>query len=366
MSNTKEENPKNTYKPKNSRNYWLRVKINGVTHRETLHTTSKRVAARKAKSRITELRQQDEAGELDWTFAAGFTEFYDMLDLDSSSWGADTRKRYQCSLRQILRVIADICEDDGRKAMDLMAAEVTVATVSEFVIRRKKEKVSISTVNRDLTAFVLLMNAIKNSGWIEANPVRLYEKQGMKEVLPDIVLPTEQGIQKLSARAPGTLQYFPNFLNATGGRVTEMAMLQWSDISGMGNPVEGNVQAVLRNTKGGKVRTIGLRQEAIDILMKIPRSNASPYVFWNTTEHGYYKDSSNLFWEYGQETGFGARLHDLRHKFAIERLKEGWSIYKVQKYIGHGSLLTTERYYLRYLTQEEIARVKADGDNGFR
>jgi site-specific recombinase XerD len=303
---------------------------------------------------------------LDWSFGAGLAKFYDVLGLESSSWGAETRKRYRCSLRQILGVIDGYCEDIGCNIEDLMAAEITTAVVSEFVSRRRAKGVTVSTINRDLTAFTNLMKSIKNDGWIDVNPVQLYEKQGMKEVLPDIVLPTEQGIQKLSARAPGTLHFFPNFLDATGGRVTEMAMLQWPDISGIETPIEGNVQAILRNTKGGKVRTIDLRQEAIDILMKIPRSNASPYVFWNSTDHGFYKDPSNLFWEYGQETGFGARLHDLRHKFAIERLKEGWSIYKVQKYIGHGSLLTTERYYLRYLTQEEISRVQADGDNGFR
>ncbi|WP_424943256.1 tyrosine-type recombinase/integrase [Aliiroseovarius crassostreae] len=224
----------------------------------------------------------------------------------------------------------------------------------------------MSTINRDLTAFSNLMKAIKNDGWIETNPVQNYEKQGMKEVLPDIVLPKAASIQKLSARAPGTLRYFPDFLDATGGRVTEVARLQWSDISGMESPVEGNVKAVLRHTKGKKVRTIELRQKAIDILLRIPRSNASSHVFWNATDHGFYKDPSNLFWEYGQETGFGARLHDLRHKFAIERLQEGWSIYRVQKYIGHGSVLTTERYYLRYLTEEEKVRVSADGDNGFR
>lgn len=84
----------------------------------------------------------------------------------------------------------------------------------------------MSTINRDLTAFTNLMKSIKNDGWIDVNPVQLYEKQGMKEVLPDIVLPTERGIQKLSARAPGTLHFFPNFLDATGGRGTEMAMLQ--------------------------------------------------------------------------------------------------------------------------------------------
>lgn len=365
MSNKKEK-PKNIFKPNNSKYWWLRVKINGVTHRETLRTTSKRTAASKAKSRIDELRGQEEAGELDWRFGTGLAKLYDALDSDSSSWSFETRKRYKCSLRQILRTIDEYCTDIGSDIEDLMAVEVTTAVVSEFVERRRASGVTVSTINRDLTAFSNLMKSIKNDGWIETNPVQNYEKQGMKEVLPDIVLPSEASIHKLSARAPGTLNYFPKFLDATGGRVTEMAMLPWSDISGLENPVEGNVQAILRNTKGKKVRAIELRQQAIDILLKIPRSNVSPYIFWNSTEHGYYKDPSNLFWEYGEETGFDARLHDLRHKFAIERLKEGWSIYRVQKYIGHGSVLTTERYYLRYLTAEEIARVSADGDNGFR
>lgn len=362
----KEEKPKNLFKQEGSKFWWLRVKINGVTHRESLRTTSQRVAEKKAKSRIKELRGLDDAGELDWRFGAGLAKFYDMLDLESSSWGTDTRKRYRCSLRQIMRVIDDICDDDGRDVEELMAAEVSSATISEYVVRRRKEGVTVSTINRDLTAFGNLMVAIKNDGWIDTNPVRQYEKQGMKEVLPDIIPPKEKAIMKLASRAPGTLKFYPKFLDETGGRVTEMARLKWSDIQGMANPVEGNVVAILRVTKGAKIRTIELRQEAIDILMKIPRSNASAFVFWNGTEHGYYKDPSNLFWEYGQETGFGARLHDLRHKFAIERLMEGWSIYRVQKYIGHGSVLTTERYYLRFLSDEQQAEVRADGDNGFR
>lgn len=360
------EKPKNIYKQKNSKNWWLRVKINGVTHRETLNTTSQRVAQKRANSRIKELRGLDEAGELDWRFGIGLAKFYDALGSENSSWSSETRKRYQCSLRQILRTFDDYCNDIDREIEDLMAAEITTSWVSEFVARRREDGVSVSTINRDLTAFTNLMKAIKNDGWIETNPVQNYEKQGMSEILPDIVLPNAASIQKLSARAPGTLQHFPSFLDVTGGRVTEVAKLRWSDISGMERPVEGNVNVVLRHTKGGKVRTIQLRQEAIDILLKVQKSNASPYVFWNTTDHGFYKDPSNLFWEYGQETEFNARLHDLRHKFAIERLKEGWSIYRVQKYIGHGSVLTTERYYLRYLTEEERARVSADGDNGFR
>ncbi len=87
-------------------------------------------------------------------------------------------------------------------------------------------------------------------------------------------------------------------------------------------------------------------------------------MFWNRAEGGYYRSVSNLFYDYGQETGFGSRLHDIRHKFATERLKEGWSVYKVQRYIGHGSVVTTERYYFRYLTQEEQKVAQADGNSG--
>ena len=282
---------------------------------------------------------------------------------DHSSWGAETRKRYRCSLRQILRTIDGYCTDIGCEIENLMAVEITTAVVSEFAERRRAQGVTVSTINRDLTAFTNLMKSIKNDGWIDTNPVQNYEKQGMKEVLPDIVTPSEASIQKLSARAPGTLCYFPKFLDATGGRVTEMAMLLWSDISGFAKPVEGNVQVLLRNTKGKKVRAIELRQEAIDILLKIPRSNASPYVFWNSTEHGFYKDPSNLFWEYGQETGFNARLHDLRHKFAIERLKEGWSIYRVQKYIGHGSVLCHSMTLFAHYFQKQKLSAPQQGLN---
>ncbi|SIS93632.1 hypothetical protein SAMN05421759_1071 [Roseivivax lentus] len=244
--------PKNIYKPANTKFYWLRVKINGQTHRESLRTTSLRVAEKRAKSRVGELRGKEEAGELEWKFSAGWVKFYEKLDQEGSGWSAETRKRYQTSLRQILRVLDHIFTDLDRDISSVSASEVSVSIVSEFVARRQDERVAVGTINRDLTAFGQLMKAIKNDGWIKENPVRVFERQGMKEVLPDIVIPTDEAIAKLSARAPGTLAHFPGFLCATGGRVTEMARLQWRDIAGLEKPVEGNVLATLRFTKGGE------------------------------------------------------------------------------------------------------------------
>lgn len=356
----------NIYKPKNSKNYYLRVSIDGKEYRQSLQTTSKRVAEKKARKRIQELTGKAERGETDWLFHAGFTSFYDSLDHedDDHGWSDTTRARYQTSLRQIGVTLSDIFEERGEDIEAAGAWEVDLKSVAEFVAMRKDEGVSIATINRDLTAFNHLMRHIKNKGWIEMNPVLQFEKQGMKESLPDIVLPSDKAILELGRRAPGTLSFFPAFLNATGGRVTEMSMIKWSDVKGMDRPVEGHVTLTLRHTKGRKVRTITLRQQAIDILLKIRRSNRSPYVFWNKTEEGYYRGPANLFWDYAQETGFGARLHDIRHKFAIERLREGWSVYRVQRYIGHGSVNTTERYYFRYLSQEEQEIANADGNAG--
>lgn len=356
----------NVYTPKNSKYYYLRVSIDGKEYRESLRTSSKRVAEKKARDRIKELKGKAERGEADWLFHTGFMDFYDSLDHfdEGHGWSEKTRKRYKTSLRQIGLTLTETFEEQGEDIELAGAWEIDLKLVSEFVAMRKDEGVSIATINRDLTAFNHLMSHIKNKGWIDTNPVLHFEKQGMKEYLPDIVLPTNRAIQKLGQRAPGTLSFFPGFLNETGGRVTEMSKIKWTDVRGMDQPVEGHVTLTLRHTKGRKVRTITLRQEAIDILVQIPRSNRSPYVFWNGTENGYYRAAANLFWDYAQETCFEARLHDIRHKFAIERLQEGWSVYRVQRYIGHGSVKTTERYYFRYLTQEQQKIANADGNVG--
>src|SRR5690606_26282719 len=52
------------------------------------------------------------------------------------------------------------------------------------------------------------------------------------------------------------------------------------------------------------------------------------------------------------------RLHDLRHIYAINYLREGGNLYALQKQLGHGSIRQTEEY-LQFLTPEEQEKVKA-------
>ena len=47
-----------------------------------------------------------------------------------------------------------------------------------------------------------------------------------------------------------------------------------------------------------------------------------------------------------------ARFHDLRRTFGYNLIKQGISIYKVSKLLGHKSVTTTERHYAPLLTTE--------------
>jgi len=296
-----------------------------------------------------------------------------MCDTDLS---ANTRKRYTTSFLQFVDVVENLFAAQNRSIEGVHVAEFGRRTLQDFVNFRLKDVeeedsertsgvVTMSTVNRDLTAIRLFFSFCVNMEWIPENPISGFKNLGGRAKLPPIYLPTDRDVARLCRGAQGTLHYFPEFLKETGGRVTETARVKWEDVTGLDNPVEGNVTLIFRETKGGTPRTITLRQQAIDILLQIPRSNWSPYIFWNNTEKGYHSQVSTTFWEIGASFNFRGRLHDLRHRFAIERLKEGWSVYRVQKYLGHRSVTTTEKYYFRELTQEQIRVVSGDGDNGF-
>ena len=47
-----------------------------------------------------------------------------------------------------------------------------------------------------------------------------------------------------------------------------------------------------------------------------------------------------------------ARYHDLRRTFGLNLIKQGMSIYKVSKLLGHKSVSTTEKHYAPLLTVE--------------
>ena len=68
----------------------------------------------------------------------------------------------------------------------------------------------------------------------------------------------------------------------------------------------------------------------------------------------YNKDYvSHKFKQNVRELGIkNARFHDIRRTFGLNLIKQGMSIYKVSKLLGHRSVKTTEQHYAPLTTTE--------------
>jgi integrase/recombinase XerD len=121
-----------------------------------------------------------------------------------------------------------------------------------------------------------------------------------------------------------------------------------------------------------KRRQIGRVQFSLDeralsaIAGTAPRLG-SPYVCWHGTGDRYLNVSSRfgaIFKAAQRKARIERqpiprrfRFHDLRHWYAVDFLRRGGSIYRLQQLLRHSSIKTTE-IYLRYLTPEEAERSK--------
>ena len=125
---------------------------------------------------------------------------------------------------------------------------------------------------------------------------------------------------------------FVRFAYYTGARSGEIRSLS-SD-----NVLENSLVA---RGKSGR-RIVKLNSQAKEILH-------NQDVLWNYSKdyvsHKFKKEIRKL----GIKNG---RFHDLRRTFGLNLIKQGMSIYKVSKLLGHRSVRTTEQHYAPLLTVE--------------
>ena len=125
---------------------------------------------------------------------------------------------------------------------------------------------------------------------------------------------------------------FVHFAYYTGARSSEIRSLKRDAI---------NEDFIAVNGKTGK-RLIKLNHQAIEIL-DIRKK------LWNYSKdfvsHKFKKECRKLKIS-------NARFHDLRRTFGYNLIKQGISIYKVSKLLGHSSIKTTEKHYAPLLSIE--------------
>lgn len=144
----------------------------------------------------------------------------------------------------------------------------------------------------------------------------------------------------------GVIKDMVLFAAFTGLRLGEIINLTWENI-------DFEKRQILINstdrftTKTGRIRTVPMSDMIFDTLKKRELTKAfCEFVFHKKGKQitGFYASHKFKFYIRKLNINENIHFHSLRHTFATWLVKEGVSIYEVQKLLGHSSVKVTEVY----------------------
>jgi integrase/recombinase XerD len=261
----------------------------------------------------------------------------------------------------------------------IVASRRDVATIPKG--RKHPVTAKIATIKRDLTALSSVMDFCVDEGWRDDNPVSTWLRPGgrrksrLQERRDPIQLPDHKHIAMVIARAPALFAALIGAAVKTGARLDELAKANRQHF-------DRAFKQLTIIGKRNKLRVIDLVDGdddfGFEIFAKLPVSLETKALFWHRPNNSGGRRRQRLATGYRQASSNFGRLveavakeaqkkdqdfrpfpfHHLRHRFAVDWLKSGRSIYTLQLRLGHTSIKTTEMY-LAYLTPEEaqIARL---------
>jgi integrase/recombinase XerD len=324
---------------------WGRALVAGQEHRWSLRTGDSKTAESRYQTEKARLIARSRYGDDRKTWGAAIEAWGDHI---ASNVRPNTIRRYLVSLGQV-RPLLEGCYLD----------EIDRALIGEIIRDRRSKGASNATIRRDLGAVSSVLGFCEDETWISANPALAQHKR-INETRDPIVLPEPADIEWVIGRAPGLFAAMIRAAWRTGCRQEELATLERSrvDLKRKQATVVG---------KGNKLRTIDLHG-AYETFRPAVLTLRSKFVFWHSGGDPYANVSSR-FAEITASAQKAAQLagrefrrfrfHDLRHRFAVDFLKDRLgSIHDLQMHLGHSSVKTTEMY-LKYLTPEEARAAKS-------
>lgn len=224
--------------------------------------------------------------------------------------------------------------------MDL--PDISTRDVDMYKAERIKN-VSANTVNHDLRSLKAFFNRLLIWKLVDSNPCN-----GIKTIrVVDTIRPylSKENLTKLLAHTKGTQLHDIILLAAmTGLRRGELLALSWEDV----DLKQGTLlvhSTIGHTTKGGKIRLIPMNTTLKELFEKMPKTEGVIF----TGERGGWKKGDFIARRFKKacadcELDSKLHFHSLRHTFASLLVKEGVSLYHVQRLLGHSSSRVTEIY----------------------
>jgi integrase len=211
----------------------------------------------------------------------------------------------------------------------------------EAYSRERASKVKGATVNRELALLRHLFNIAIDKGYTDFNPARGFKR------LPEAPWRhkfyfSEPEIDKLMSAAAPHLRPILAMAFGTGLRKGDILGLKWRDVD-----LERGIISI-QMQKTGEPIEIPLIPMLRDLLeqMKLG-AGLSQFVFSLDSKGKRIGDIKTAFRAALRRSGLadqGYRFHDIRRTFARMLYSQGVILAKIQRLLGHKSVLTTERY----------------------
>lgn len=212
---------------------------------------------------------------------------------------------------------------------------------------RLRSGIQASTLNRDRTALMALLNHAVEDGLIPENPVANFKR---------LKLDQDERVRYLSpnerARFMAALEHAEEYFQVmvklallSGMRRGELLRLTWPNVDLRREEIVIRAQTA----KSAKKRVIPLPSSAVKLMREWKGKQAitdmEQHVFLNPSTRRPYtgvKRQWQKLVDYSEIENF--RFHDCRHDYASRLVEAGIDLYRVKELLGHSSIEQTQRY----------------------
>jgi len=337
--------------------WWISYMEKDKQQRRSLKVTSKKLAEL-AKSEVERNLDRGRVGlpkqNVDLTKV--YREFNTgVIERTSPSWS----RRF----KQLIQPFIQFLQENGLTNL----ARVATADIEEY-LNGRSHNISAKTWNEELRIINRLFRFAVTRNYIVDNPAAAISKRHVEKPTVEILTPDE--LQLIMKYANHAALPFYQILLFTGMREGEARHLQWQDIDLTPDREHVAVRSTpVHRTKNRKDRIIPLSTEVIEVFKTLweNRDRASPYVLPNSEgKPRFYPLNTWMRLLKRIEKSEGVRIdkgyhmsgfHLFRHTFATNALASGIDIRTVQDWLGHSSIVQTQRY-LNLLPEHKHQQIK--------
>lgn len=220
---------------------------------------------------------------------------------------------------------------------------------------------SMSTIKRQYIVLGLTFEYALNKGWVktdETEKIKLPNEANIsKEKRDPVFLTTDERkeLEKACWSYKGTMAMAAVFILHTGLRIGELIALWWEDVDmkrkfiHVRRNVTSNGKNLTTPKRKASIRKIPLDDTAFEIIEKLSEDKNGDFVFHASSgnmldRHNTYRTLDKVL----ARTTITKQpcLHDLRHTFASELIRNGADMKTVSVVLGHKDIATTMNIYV--------------------